>query len=97
MSCQGYLAVGVGVKESSPLASPDDACTPVSHVQTPYGVALFKIHESHGCSKLLPGELIWGASANEVRLKSARVRWNGHIHDIHSGCYGRPESPPLNL
>ena len=57
---------GVGVKESPTLASPDDACTPFSQVQTPYGVALFKIHESHGCSKPskpVPGELIWGASA----------------------------------
>lgn len=60
---RGIWGVGVGVKDSPTLASPDDACTPFSQVQTPYGVALFKIHESHGCSKPLPGELIWGASA----------------------------------
>ncbi len=54
---------GVRVKDGPPLASPDDACTPFSQVQTPYGVALCEIHESHGCSKPLPGELIWGASA----------------------------------
>jgi hypothetical protein len=47
-----------------PLASPDDACTPISPtVQTPYGVHLCEIHESHGCSKPVLGKLIWGASA----------------------------------
>ena len=63
---RGIWGVGVGVKDSPTLASPDDACTPFSQVQTPYGVALCEIHESHGCSKPskpLPGELIWGASA----------------------------------
>jgi len=48
------------VKDSPPLASPDDTCTPFSQVQTPYGAALCEIHESQGCSKPLPGELMRG-------------------------------------